>query len=109
MDMPIELDIDDDLGAALGDAPEKDLVDLAGQFVFFFRLPRRYSQSHPSVPLFAGILGMHSMLSQAQYYNALKGKPQDELSGTSFTGTSQLQYRWSWNSFGWFVWKLDVI
>uniref|UniRef100_A0A914WWF9 Phytanoyl-CoA hydroxylase-interacting protein-like C-terminal domain-containing protein n=1 Tax=Plectus sambesii TaxID=2011161 RepID=A0A914WWF9_9BILA len=62
MDMPIELDVDDELEEALEAAPERDLVDLAG------------------------ILGMHSMLSQAQYYNALKGKPQDETTGMSFTG-----------------------
>lgn len=48
--MPIELDVDDDdeLDEALNDAPEKDLVDLAG------------------------ILGMHNLLNQPQYYNALK-------------------------------------
>ncbi len=67
MEMPIELDVDDDdddeeLSGALAEAPEKDLVDLAG------------------------ILGMHNMLSQPQYYNALRGKPQDATSGTSFTG-----------------------
>lgn len=51
MEMPIELDLDDDeddLDEALHEAPEKDLVDLAG------------------------ILGMHSLLNQSQYYNALK-------------------------------------
>lgn len=48
--MPIELDVDDDddeIGEALGKAHEKDLVDLAG------------------------ILGMHNILSQTQYHNAL--------------------------------------
>lgn len=51
MEMPIELDLDDDeedLNGALQEAPEKDLVDLAG------------------------ILGMHNLLNQSQYYNALK-------------------------------------
>lgn len=51
MEMPIELDLDDDeddLDEALHEAPEKDLVDLAG------------------------ILGMHNLLNQSQYYNALK-------------------------------------
>ena len=60
--MPIELDIDeeDELDTMLVDAPEKDLVDLAG------------------------ILGMHNVLNQGQYYNALKGKGQDEETGISF-------------------------
>ncbi|VDK71401.1 unnamed protein product [Litomosoides sigmodontis] len=65
MEMPIELDLDDDeedLNGALQEAPEKDLVDLAG------------------------ILGMHNLLNQSQYYNALKGKGQDETTGTTFTG-----------------------
>lgn len=64
MEMPIELDVDDedDLDEALNDAPEKDLVDLAG------------------------ILGMHNLLNQPQYYNALKGKGQDETTGTTFRG-----------------------
>ncbi|VDN53698.1 unnamed protein product, partial [Dracunculus medinensis] len=64
MEMPIELDVDDDdeLDEALNDAPEKDLVDLAG------------------------ILGMHNLLNQPQYYNALKGKSQDESTGTTFRG-----------------------
>ncbi len=52
MEMPIELDLDDDdeddLDEALHGAPEKDLVDLAG------------------------ILGMHNLLNQSQYYSALK-------------------------------------
>ncbi|VDN17954.1 unnamed protein product [Gongylonema pulchrum] len=52
MEMPIELDLDDededDLDEALHEAHEKDLVDLAG------------------------ILGMHNLLNQSQYYNALK-------------------------------------
>lgn len=52
MEMPIELDLDDDdeddLNEALHKAHEKDLVDLAG------------------------ILGMHNLLNQPQYYNALK-------------------------------------
>lgn len=30
-DMPIELDVDDDINSALGQANEKDLVDLAGK------------------------------------------------------------------------------
>ncbi|VDN04102.1 unnamed protein product [Thelazia callipaeda] len=65
MEMPIELDLDDDeddLNDALNAAHEKDLVDLAG------------------------ILGMHSLLNQPQYYNALKGKSQDEATGTTFRG-----------------------
>lgn len=64
MSMPIELDIDDDeeLDALVDAAPERDLVDLAG------------------------ILGMHNLLNQPQYYNALKGKTQDENTGISFTG-----------------------
>ncbi|VDK88931.1 unnamed protein product, partial [Onchocerca ochengi] len=64
MEMPIELDLDDedDLDGALHEAPEKDLVDLAG------------------------ILGMHNLLNQSQYYNALKGKGQDETTGTTFSG-----------------------
>ncbi|KAK5977956.1 Tropomodulin [Trichostrongylus colubriformis] len=64
MEMPIELDLDDDddLDEALDGAPEHDLVDLAG------------------------ILGMHNILNQPQYYNALKGKQQDDSTGTTFTG-----------------------
>ncbi|CAD6184541.1 unnamed protein product [Caenorhabditis auriculariae] len=67
MEMPIELDLDDDdeLECALIDAPEKDLVDLAG------------------------ILGMHNVLNQPQYYNALKGKMQDDSTGTTFNGIVQ--------------------
>ncbi|KJH53267.1 Tropomodulin [Dictyocaulus viviparus] len=64
MEMPIELDLDDeedDLDRALDGAPERDLVDLAG------------------------ILGMHNILNQPQYYNALKGKQQDDGMG-SFSG-----------------------
>ncbi|KAK6011942.1 Tropomodulin, partial [Ostertagia ostertagi] len=64
MEMPIELDLDDDddLDEALDGAPERDLVDLAG------------------------ILGMHNILNQPQYYNALKGKQQDDSTGTTFAG-----------------------
>ncbi|KAI1713532.1 tropomodulin domain-containing protein [Ditylenchus destructor] len=70
MQMPIELDLDDedeeydeeDIEQALHTAPERDLVDLAG------------------------ILGMHNVLNQPQYYNALKGKSQDETGGVSFNG-----------------------
>ncbi|VDP36568.1 unnamed protein product [Heligmosomoides polygyrus] len=64
MEMPIELDLDDDddLDEALDGAPERDLVDLAG------------------------ILGMHNILNQPQYYNALKGKSQDDSTGTTFAG-----------------------
>jgi tropomodulin len=60
--MPIELDLDDDeeLDTALVSAPERDLVDLAG------------------------ILGMHNVLNQSQYHNAIKGKGQDENTGMSF-------------------------
>jgi tropomodulin len=60
--MPIELDLDDDeeLDTALVSAPERDLVDLAG------------------------ILGMHNVLNQSQYHNAIKGKAQDENTGVSF-------------------------
>ena len=50
MEMPIELDVDDDdddIAEALHEAPERDLVDLAG------------------------ILGMHQFLSQPQYEKAL--------------------------------------
>ncbi|CAB3410675.1 unnamed protein product [Caenorhabditis bovis] len=68
MEMPIELDLDEDeeeLECALVTAPEKDLVDLAG------------------------ILGMHNVLNQPQYYNALKGKSQDETTGTTFNGIVQ--------------------
>ncbi|CAJ0571325.1 unnamed protein product, partial [Mesorhabditis spiculigera] len=74
MEMPIEFDLatpdDDELSVedeeivierALKKAPENDLVDLAG------------------------ILGMHSVLNQPQFYNALKGKGQDENSGTTFS------------------------
>uniref|UniRef100_A0A0N5BWH4 Tropomodulin n=1 Tax=Strongyloides papillosus TaxID=174720 RepID=A0A0N5BWH4_STREA len=70
MEMPIEVDLDEDsedgeeedtdLAEALHKAPERDLVDLAG------------------------ILGMHNVLNQEQYYNALKGKGQDDGTGTSF-------------------------
>lgn len=62
MEMPIEIDIDEDdeIGEALNKAHEKDLVDLAG------------------------ILGMHHLLSQPQYHNALLGKGQDESS--TFSG-----------------------
>uniref|UniRef100_A0A1I7YYL8 Tropomodulin n=1 Tax=Steinernema glaseri TaxID=37863 RepID=A0A1I7YYL8_9BILA len=72
MEMPIEVDLDDDedeediddekFEKALDHAPERDLVDLAG------------------------ILGMHNILNQKQYYNALKGKTQDDSTGTSFSG-----------------------
>uniref|UniRef100_A0A915PB34 Tropomodulin n=2 Tax=Meloidogyne TaxID=189290 RepID=A0A915PB34_9BILA len=73
MQMPIELDIDDDddeydgnddvlIEKALKNAPEGDLVDLAG------------------------ILGMHNVLNQPQYYNALKGRGQNEETGFSFNG-----------------------
>ncbi|CAI4227290.1 unnamed protein product [Auanema sp. JU1783] len=68
MEMPIELDIEDEdededgLDEALDGAPERDLVDLAG------------------------ILGMHNILNQPQYYNALKGKRQDDATGTTFSG-----------------------
>ncbi|KAL3106043.1 hypothetical protein niasHT_022224 [Heterodera trifolii] len=88
MQMPIELDLDDDeeeeaedeetaegethprrakndemiIEKALTAAPERDLVDLAG------------------------ILGMHNVLNQPQYYNALKGKGQNEETGISFSG-----------------------
>lgn len=60
--MPIELDLDeeDELDTALVSAPERDLVDLAG------------------------ILGMHNVLNQSQFHNALKGKEQDENTGTTF-------------------------
>ncbi|KAK6028968.1 Tropomodulin [Ostertagia ostertagi] len=34
----------------------------------------------------AGILGMHNILNQPQYYNALKGKQQDDSTGTTFAG-----------------------
>jgi hypothetical protein len=30
--------------------------------------------------------GMHNVLNQNQYYNALKGKMQDENTGTTFDG-----------------------
>ncbi|KAI6242418.1 Tropomodulin [Aphelenchoides fujianensis] len=67
--MPIMLDVDSEdddydtvVDKALDKAPEKDLVDLAG------------------------ILGMHNVLNQNQYYNALKGKTQDENTGTTFDG-----------------------
>ncbi|KAL6730470.1 hypothetical protein Aduo_001445 [Ancylostoma duodenale] len=64
MEMPIELDLDDEdeFEEALDHAPERDLVDLAG------------------------ILGMHNILNQPQYYNALKGKQQDESTGVTFAG-----------------------
>ncbi|EPB77493.1 Tropomodulin [Ancylostoma ceylanicum] len=64
MEMPIELDLDDEdeFEEALDHAPERDLVDLAG------------------------ILGMHNILNQPQYYNALKGKQQDESTGMTFAG-----------------------
>ncbi|CAK5062352.1 unnamed protein product [Meloidogyne enterolobii] len=73
MQMPIELDIDDDddeydgnddvlIEKAFKNAPEGDLVDLAG------------------------ILGMHNVLNQPQYYNALKGRGQNEETGFSFNG-----------------------
>ncbi|VDM72872.1 unnamed protein product, partial [Strongylus vulgaris] len=65
MEMPIELDLDDEeeeFEAALDHAPERDLVDLAG------------------------ILGMHNILNQPQYYNALKGRGQDDSTGTTFAG-----------------------
>uniref|UniRef100_A0AC35TGT6 Tropomodulin n=1 Tax=Rhabditophanes sp. KR3021 TaxID=114890 RepID=A0AC35TGT6_9BILA len=69
MEMPIEVDLDEESSddeedtevvKMLNVAPEKDLVDLAG------------------------ILGMHNILDQTQYYNALKGKNQDGESGTTF-------------------------
>uniref|UniRef100_A0A5S6QBI1 Tropomodulin n=1 Tax=Trichuris muris TaxID=70415 RepID=A0A5S6QBI1_TRIMR len=53
-------DLEGDVDIALSEATENDLVDLAG------------------------ILGMHSMLTQNQYYNAVEGKPQDSDS-TSFS------------------------
>ncbi|CDW54403.1 tropomodulin family protein [Trichuris trichiura] len=60
-------DLEGDVDIALSDATENDLVDLAG------------------------ILGMHSMLTQNQYYNALEGKPQDSDSST-FSGRFRLQH-----------------
>jgi len=54
-------DDDEEFEKALDGAEEADLLDLAG------------------------ILGMHSMLSQSQYYKALKGLPQ-EADQNSFTG-----------------------
>lgn len=30
--------------------------------------------------------GMHNILNQPQYYNALKGKQQDDSTGTTFAG-----------------------
>lgn len=44
MDMPIELDVDDELDEALEAAPERDLVDLAGPFFFF---PLRFFFTKP--------------------------------------------------------------
>lgn len=32
---------------------------------------------------------MHNVLNQPQYYNALKGKTQDESTGTTFNGIMQ--------------------
>lgn len=52
-EMPIELDVDEEFSEAINGAHEKDLVDLAG------------------------ILGMHNLINQMQYYNALKGVPQE--------------------------------
>ncbi|KRY28331.1 Rad21 / Rec8 like protein [Trichinella spiralis] len=51
----------DEVEIALSEATENDLVDLAG------------------------ILGMHSMLTQTQYHNVVKGKSQDE-ENSSFSG-----------------------
>lgn len=51
-DIPIMLDLDDDSSKALNSATESDLVDLAG------------------------ILGLHSMLNQDQYYASITNKSQ---------------------------------
>lgn len=55
MDMPIELDVDDELEEALEAAPERDLVDLAGTFFFHtFVFKRRFDQRpshHKYAPL----------------------------------------------------------
>jgi hypothetical protein len=40
----------------------------------------------------AGLLGFHSMLSQPQYYNAIKGKLQDESTGRTFKGCAYIVY-----------------
>uniref|UniRef100_A0A915IVD9 Tropomodulin n=1 Tax=Romanomermis culicivorax TaxID=13658 RepID=A0A915IVD9_ROMCU len=59
-DFDIELD-DENIGPTLKGAREQDWIDLAG------------------------ILGLHSLLNQTQYYNALAGKQQDP-DDMSFTG-----------------------
>ncbi|KAH7724937.1 LMOD1 protein [Aphelenchoides avenae] len=61
-ELDLDTDDDDDIDRAIDSAPERDLVDLAG------------------------ILGMHNVLNQPQYYNALKGRTQDDDTGTSFNG-----------------------
>ncbi len=60
------LDPDDEIEVAMKEASEADLVDLAG------------------------LLGFHSMLSQPQYYNAIKGKLQDESTGRTFKGCAHV-------------------
>ncbi|VDO96878.1 unnamed protein product [Soboliphyme baturini] len=60
-EIQFDLENEKEFELALSEAGESDLIDLAG------------------------ILGMHSMISQAQYYNAVKGKPQEENEKT-FSG-----------------------
>lgn len=68
------VDSDEEFEAELIGADESDLVDLAGKLHFkYFCSPRPYQL----IFNFLGILGMHSMLSQSQYYKALKGLPQN--------------------------------
>jgi len=83
--MPIELDIDEEFVDAMNGANEKDLVDLAGNFVFFPSRTLQKSIYRYSAIFVSGILGMHSFINQVQYYNAVKGVPQDAtFSGISF-------------------------
>ncbi|KFD58804.1 hypothetical protein M513_00497 [Trichuris suis] len=67
-------DPEGDVDIALSDATENDLVDLAGG--------QRLFACVILYVILLGILGMHSMLTQNQYYNALEGKPQDSDSTT---------------------------
>ena len=83
--MPIELDLEDEddesIEKALDSAPERDLVDLAGILGHFKQKSINYNKS-----VIITFLGMHNVLNQPQYYNALKGKGQNEETGTTFTG-----------------------
>lgn len=113
--MPIMLDLDSDeddeqgdhiIEKALDKAPEKDLVDLAGilgecflstcavilslgpkgRISWVFQEGNLVEQLNLCCLFVCLLAGMHNVLNQSQYYNALKGKAQDENSTTTFDG-----------------------